>query len=48
MADLAREFNEQIKLTISSIDKVARIKFGDIRYDNPRHNIRRGLLEMSG
>ena len=48
MADLAREFNEQTELTISSIDKVARIKIGDIRYDNPKHNIRRGPLELSG
>lgn len=48
MADLAREFDEQTKLTISSVDKVTRIKIGNNGYNNPQYNIKRGLLELSG
>jgi hypothetical protein len=48
MDDLTREFDESTKLTISNVDEPVYLTMGNIRYNNPKFNIKRGALVLSG
>ena len=48
MNDIIRKFDQTTKLTIRSADEPVYIMIGNIRYNNPKFNIKRGSLKLSG
>lgn len=48
MNDLTANFDQITKLTICSSDDPVYLQIGSTRYNNPRYNIKRGALKLSG
>ncbi|KAI9566246.1 hypothetical protein HD554DRAFT_2025961 [Boletus coccyginus] len=48
MRDITREFDRSTKLSIRSADEPVYLMIGSFRYNNPRFNIKRGALKLSG
>jgi len=48
MNDIIHKFDQTTKLTIHSADEPVYITIGNIRYNNPEFNIKRGALKLSG
>jgi hypothetical protein len=42
------KFDQTTKLTIRGADESVYIMIGNIRYNNPKFNIKRGALKLSG
>lgn len=48
MDDIIREFDQTTKLAIRNADEPVYLKLGNPRYNNPKLNIKRGALKLSG
>ena len=48
MNDIIHKFDQTTKLTIRSADEPVYITIGNIRENNPKFNIKRGALKLSG
>ena len=48
MGDIIRRFDKETKLTICSADEPVYLEIGNLRYNNPDFNIKRGALKLSG